>query len=60
MGFAAMSSSALPHILVIDDEQTIRELVSTYLSKNDMRVTCGSSGREGAQAAADRLTERVG
>jgi len=41
-----MSSSALPHILVIDDEQTIRELVSTYLSKNDMRVTCGNSGRE--------------
>ena len=41
-----MSDAAAPHILVIDDDPSIRALVVEYLSKNDMRVSAGASGRE--------------
>ena len=35
-----------PHILVIDDDPDIRDLVVEYLEKNDMRVSAGMSGDE--------------
>ena len=41
-----MSASTAPHILVIDDDPDIRDLVVEYLSKNDLRVSAGVSGRE--------------
>ncbi|MGN5354368.1 response regulator [Ralstonia sp. L16] len=33
------------HILIVDDDREIRELVSTYLTKNGLRVTASSDGR---------------
>ena len=41
-----MSRNACPHILVVDDEADVRDLVSEYLSKNDMRVSSVSCGRD--------------
>ena len=41
-----MTLPAAPHILVIDDDPAIRELVHEYLCNNDMRVSVGGSGRE--------------
>ena len=41
-----MNTAIAPHILVIDDDSTIRELVVEYLGNNDLRVSAGSSGRE--------------
>jgi len=41
-----MNASTSPHILVIDDDVGVRELVAGYLGRNDMRVTAGASGRE--------------
>ena len=41
-----MNSSTAPHILVIDDDPDVRDLVVEYLGKNDMRVSAGGSGRE--------------
>ena len=41
-----MSASTAPHILVIDDDPTIRELVVEYLSDNDLRVSAAASGAE--------------
>jgi len=41
-----MSTTTAPHILVIDDDPDVRELVAEYLGKNDMRVSAGSSGAE--------------
>jgi DNA-binding response OmpR family regulator len=41
-----MNVPTAPHILVIDDDPDIRELVVEYLSKNDMRVSAGESGRD--------------
>jgi two-component system OmpR family response regulator len=41
-----MNSQTAPHILVIDDDPSIRELVAEYLSNNDMRVSAGTCGRD--------------
>jgi len=41
-----MSTAAATHILVIDDDPDIRDLVVEYLGKHDMRVSAGASGRE--------------
>jgi two-component system, OmpR family, response regulator len=41
-----MNASIAPHILVIDDDPGIRDLVVEYLGKNDLRVSAGTSGRE--------------
>src|SRR3982074_2001486 len=35
-----------PHILVIDDDADVRDVVIEYLGKNDLRVSAGVSGRE--------------
>lgn len=34
------------HILIVDDDREIRELVSTYLTKNGLRVTTAAEGRQ--------------
>jgi DNA-binding response OmpR family regulator len=41
-----MYAATAPHILVIDDDPDVRELVIEYLGKNEMRVSAASSGRE--------------
>ena len=41
-----MNAAAAPHILVIDDDPDMRDLVVEYLGKNDMRVSARASGRE--------------
>jgi DNA-binding response OmpR family regulator len=41
-----MNSHTAPHILIIDDDPDIRELVTEYLCDNDMRVTSRASGKD--------------
>src|SRR5450759_3828352 len=41
-----MNTATAPHILVIDDDPIIRDLVVEYLGKNDLRVSTGASGHE--------------
>lgn len=41
------------HILIVDDDREIRELVGTYLERNEMRVTLVANGRE-MRAALDK------
>ena len=41
-----MNSVSTPHILIIDDEPSICELVTEYLGDNDMRVTSRASGKD--------------
>ena len=36
--------AALPHVLVVDDDPTIRELVSDYLGSNELRVSAVADG----------------
>ncbi|MBY4947259.1 response regulator [Cupriavidus respiraculi] len=41
------------HILIVDDDREIRELVAAYLTRNEMRVTTAANGRE-MRAALDK------
>ena len=41
-----MNTNTNPHILVVDDDPEIRDLVLEYLGKNDLRVTAAKSGRD--------------
>ena len=41
-----MPATTAPHILVVDDDATVRDLVAEYLGDNDMRVSAAVSGHE--------------
>src|SRR5579862_8431715 len=41
-----MSSVPLPHVLVVDDDPSVRQLVDDYLGSNDFRVTGVESGTQ--------------
>lgn len=41
-----MNSQVLPHVLVIDDDPMICDMVAEYMGDNEMRVSTGHSGRE--------------
>ena len=51
-----METETPDHILIVDDDRDIRELVGTYLSKNGVRVTLASGGRQmrAALSTSDR------
>ncbi|MBE0630427.1 MAG: response regulator, partial [Burkholderia vietnamiensis] len=34
------------HVLIVDDDRAIRELIADYLEKNGMRVSVAANGRE--------------
>ena len=45
-------SSLQPHLLALDDDPAVRELIAEYLRDNELRVTPVASGRELADAMA--------
>ena len=47
------------HILVVDDEEDILELVEYNLLKNGYEVTCVTSGEEALQTAREKLPDLV-
>jgi len=48
-----------PHILVADDERSIRLTLETGLTLNGFRVTCARTGREAIEAARDSHFDAV-
>ena len=54
-----MNTPTAPHILVIDDDASVREMVSEYLSANDMRVSAVASGREMFEAVEREAIDLV-
>ncbi|MSO84893.1 MAG: response regulator [Rhodospirillales bacterium] len=44
---------ALPHLLVVDDDREIRDLLARFLAKNGFRVTGARDGTEMASALAE-------
>ena len=48
-----------PHILVVDDDPQIRELLEGYLAANQLRVTVAKNGREMASTLADEAIDLV-
>src|SRR5688572_22817358 len=51
--------AALPHVLVVDDDPTIRELVSDYLGRNELKVTAVADGRSMQEVLADQVVDLV-
>jgi DNA-binding response OmpR family regulator len=43
--FRTSALAALPHVLVVDDDPTIRDLVSDYLGQHELRVSTVADGR---------------
>lgn len=50
---SSASEAPKPHILIVDDDAEIRDLLSRFLSKHDFRVTTARDGREMRQALQD-------
>ncbi len=48
-----------PHILVVDDDAAIRDLLNEYLTENELRVTTAASGAEMSQTLADHVIDLV-
>ena len=48
-----------PHILVADDEHSIRLMLETGLTHNGFRVTCARTGREALAAARSAAVDAV-
>ncbi len=40
------AASITPHVLAVDDDPSIRQLIADYLGENDLRVTAVAGGRE--------------
>jgi two-component system, OmpR family, response regulator len=56
---AAPQLPAGPHILAIDDDPAMRNLVASYLGENDVRVTAVANGTEMAQVLAQRAIDLI-
>src|SRR2546425_898202 len=54
-----MSSTAQTHILAVDYDPAMRNLVAEYLRENDLRVTAVATGAEMAQALAEHAIDLV-
>ena len=55
----SQTHAALPHVLVVDDDPTMRQLVSDYLGKNELRVTAVADGRSTREVLADMIVNLV-
>jgi two-component system, OmpR family, response regulator len=51
--------AALPHVLVVDDDPTIRDLVSDYLGKNELKVTAVADGRSMQEVLSEQVVDLV-
>jgi two-component system, OmpR family, response regulator len=54
-----MSETMQPHILVVDDDPQIRELLEDYLSENALRVSVVASGKHMSQILADEAIDLI-
>ena len=54
-----MSDTVQPHILVVDDDPDIRELLEDYLTQNALRVSVVASGKAMSQVLADEAIDLV-
>src|SRR6202051_5092554 len=54
-----MAETIQPHILVVDDDPQIRELLEEYLTQNALRVSVVASGKQMSQILADEAIDLV-
>lgn len=55
----ATATTPLPHILVVDDDPALRELLTGYLGDNEMRVTAVASGAQMTEAFEREVIDLV-
>ena len=48
-----------PHVLALDDDAAIRELIADYLSQNELRITTVASGKEFDAVMASETVDMV-
>jgi two-component system, OmpR family, response regulator len=51
--------TALPHVLAVDDDPTIRGLIVDYLGQNDLRVTAVADGRSMSEVLEREVVDLV-
>jgi DNA-binding response OmpR family regulator len=54
-----MNATSTPHILAVDDDPAIRELLTDYLTEHDLRVTAVGSGAEMQAVMQAQLVDLV-
>jgi two-component system OmpR family response regulator len=54
-----MTQAPLPHVLVVDDDPAIRQLVDEYLGRNDFRVSAAVDGAGFAAALRSQVLDLV-
>lgn len=54
-----MNEAVAPHILVVDDDSEICELVADYLGENELRVSTAANGREMAEILAQETIDLI-
>jgi two-component system, OmpR family, response regulator len=54
-----MNTQPQPHILVVDDDPQIRELLQEYLAENALRVSVALTGAQMSQILADEVIDLV-
>jgi DNA-binding response OmpR family regulator len=54
-----MPETTQPHILVVDDDPQIRDLLKDYLAQNELRVSVTSNGKEMSAALTEHAIDLV-
>ena len=54
-----MPETIQPHILVVDDDSQIRDLLQDYLTQNELRVTVTSTGKEMSETLTEHAIDLV-
>jgi CheY-like chemotaxis protein len=48
-----------PHVLVVDDDLAIREVISSYLESHNLRISLAADGRAMKRALTDRTVDLI-
>ena len=51
--------AGLPHVLAVDDDPIIRQLIADYLGQNDLRVTAVADGRAMQAVLAEHVVDLI-
>ena len=54
-----MPETVQPHILVVDDDPQIRDMLQEYFTANGLRASAASSGKEMMRILADQAVDLV-
>src|SRR5207249_12099247 len=55
----AMNTEIAPHVLVIDDDPAMRQLIAEYLGENELRVTAVATGAEMSHALSEHAIDAI-